>query len=171
MAPVVKRAFGPFVEPGPRRRDDDEERWGADDDLELDGSARDRLPSEIVLPSSVQAPASPFTRFAALEHMFELSVCSSYEDRPPGVAAGARRGRSRALGIARRASGGTRSAHGAWVDVLPGLGARIGPAVLAISSMSVPWQAERRQMYERVVDVPRLLSFYGESTSRCPIPC
>src|SRR5262249_58425590 len=26
----------------------------------------------------------------------------------------------------------------------------------------VPWQAERRRMYDRVVDVPRLLCFYGE---------
>jgi alkylated DNA repair dioxygenase AlkB len=26
----------------------------------------------------------------------------------------------------------------------------------------VPWHAERRQMYDRVVDVPRLLSFYDE---------
>lgn len=26
----------------------------------------------------------------------------------------------------------------------------------------VPWRAEKRQMYERVVDVPRLLSWYGE---------
>ena len=31
----------------------------------------------------------------------------------------------------------------------------------------VPWQAERRQMYERVVDVPRLLCFYGEED---PLP-
>jgi alkylated DNA repair dioxygenase AlkB len=27
---------------------------------------------------------------------------------------------------------------------------------------AVPWHAERRMMYERVVDVPRLLCFYGE---------
>ena len=26
----------------------------------------------------------------------------------------------------------------------------------------VPWQAERRQMWDNVVDVPRLLRFYGE---------
>lgn len=25
---------------------------------------------------------------------------------------------------------------------------------------SIPWRAERRQMYERVVDVPRLVCFY-----------
>jgi alkylated DNA repair dioxygenase AlkB len=27
---------------------------------------------------------------------------------------------------------------------------------------SVPWRAERRHMYDKVVDVPRLLCFYGE---------
>jgi alkylated DNA repair dioxygenase AlkB len=27
---------------------------------------------------------------------------------------------------------------------------------------AVPWRAERRHMYDRVVDVPRLLRFYGE---------
>jgi hypothetical protein len=31
----------------------------------------------------------------------------------------------------------------------------------------VPWHAERRQMYARVVDVPRLLSFYDEDE---PLP-
>jgi alkylated DNA repair dioxygenase AlkB len=33
----------------------------------------------------------------------------------------------------------------------------------------VPWQAERRQMYDRVVDVPRLLCFYGEDAA-LPLP-
>jgi alkylated DNA repair dioxygenase AlkB len=33
----------------------------------------------------------------------------------------------------------------------------------------VPWRAERRQMYERVVDVPRLLAFY-ESGVALPDP-
>jgi alkylated DNA repair dioxygenase AlkB len=31
----------------------------------------------------------------------------------------------------------------------------------------VPWRGERRHMYERVVDVPRLLAFYDETT---PLP-
>ena len=31
----------------------------------------------------------------------------------------------------------------------------------------VPWRAERRQMYERVVDVPRLVCFYGDND---PLP-
>ncbi|MEV6276494.1 alpha-ketoglutarate-dependent dioxygenase AlkB [Nocardia sp. NPDC051832] len=52
-------------------------------------------------------------------------------------------------------------AHGAWVDVLPGWmsGADVLFERLA---EAVPWQAERRPMYDRVVDVPRLLRFYGE---------
>ena len=52
-------------------------------------------------------------------------------------------------------------AHGAWVDHLPGW---LGGAdqVFAALVDRVPWRAERRQMYDRVVDVPRLLSFYGE---------
>jgi alkylated DNA repair dioxygenase AlkB len=51
--------------------------------------------------------------------------------------------------------------QGAWVDVLPGwlTGAT---TVFERLAQRVPWQAERRQMYDRVVDVPRLLSFYGE---------
>jgi len=32
---------------------------------------------------------------------------------------------------------------------------------------TVPWEAERRPMYDRVVDVPRLLCFYGEDR---PLP-
>ncbi|GAB3765199.1 alpha-ketoglutarate-dependent dioxygenase AlkB [Microlunatus parietis] len=51
--------------------------------------------------------------------------------------------------------------RGAWVDVLPGW---LSGADLLYRSLvtDVPWYAERRQMYERVVDVPRLLCFYDE---------
>jgi alkylated DNA repair dioxygenase AlkB len=50
---------------------------------------------------------------------------------------------------------------GAWVDVLPGwlTGADVLFERLAAR---VPWRADRRQMYDRVVDVPRLLRFYAE---------
>ncbi|MET7768984.1 alpha-ketoglutarate-dependent dioxygenase AlkB [Nocardia sp. NPDC005366] len=50
---------------------------------------------------------------------------------------------------------------GAWVDVLPGW---LTGADLLFERLAdtVPWQAERRPMYDRVVDVPRLLRFYGE---------
>jgi alkylated DNA repair dioxygenase AlkB len=56
--------------------------------------------------------------------------------------------------------------RGAWVDHLPGW---LGGADLLFADLveHVPWRAERRQMYERVVDVPRLLAFYGEED---PLP-
>jgi alkylated DNA repair dioxygenase AlkB len=46
------------------------------------------------------------------------------------------------------------------VDVLPGwlTGA---DALFERLVRAVPWRGERRQMYERLVDVPRLLCFYG----------
>ena len=68
----------------------------------------------------------------------------------------------RPLASARR----TRLDRGAWVDVLPGWipGA---DALFERLLTSVPWHAERRRMYERVVDVPRLLAFYGEGA---PLP-
>ncbi|MER7795115.1 alpha-ketoglutarate-dependent dioxygenase AlkB [Streptomyces sp. NPDC097640] len=49
---------------------------------------------------------------------------------------------------------------GAWIDLLPGWlsGA---DALFARLVDEVPWRAERRHMYDQVVDVPRLLSFYG----------
>ena len=55
-------------------------------------------------------------------------------------------------------------AYGAWVDVRPGwiTGA---DALFERLLSAVPWRAERRTMYDRVVDVPRLLCFYGEGTA------
>ncbi|MEU1196454.1 alpha-ketoglutarate-dependent dioxygenase AlkB [Streptomyces sp. NPDC005813] len=48
---------------------------------------------------------------------------------------------------------------GAWIDLLPGwLGG--ADALFARLAAEVPWRAERRQMYEQVVDVPRLLAHY-----------
>ncbi|MFD7642682.1 alpha-ketoglutarate-dependent dioxygenase AlkB [Kitasatospora sp. NPDC059795] len=59
-------------------------------------------------------------------------------------------------GIERTVLGG-----GAWIDVLPGWlsGA---DALFERLAGGVPWQAERREMYERVVAVPRLLAYYRE---------
>jgi alkylated DNA repair dioxygenase AlkB len=54
--------------------------------------------------------------------------------------------------------------HGAWVDVLPGWVSGSDELFLRLVDV-VPWRAERRQMYERVVDVPRLLCFYDEGES------
>jgi alkylated DNA repair dioxygenase AlkB len=57
---------------------------------------------------------------------------------------------------------------GAWIDVLPGwMGG--ADALFETLARTVPWRAERRQMYERVVDVPRLLCFYDE-TEALPDP-
>jgi alkylated DNA repair dioxygenase AlkB len=60
-------------------------------------------------------------------------------------------------------------AHGAWVDLRRGWLAGSGAvfARLAENPGIVPWRAERRQMYDKVVAVPRLLCFYGEDA---PLP-
>jgi alkylated DNA repair dioxygenase AlkB len=51
--------------------------------------------------------------------------------------------------------------RGAWVDHLPGWLAG-ADQLFDVLAREVPWHAERREMYERIVDVPRLLKFYGE---------
>ena len=48
---------------------------------------------------------------------------------------------------------------GAWIDLLPGW-LHGADALFARLADEVPWRAERRQMYEHLVDVPRLLAFY-----------
>ncbi len=50
---------------------------------------------------------------------------------------------------------------GAWVDVRPGW-LRGADALFQRLLSGVPWRAERRVMYDRTVDVPRLLCWYGE---------
>jgi alkylated DNA repair dioxygenase AlkB len=54
--------------------------------------------------------------------------------------------------------------RGAWVDLRPGWLAGAGPVFERLLD-AVPWRAERRRMYDRVVDVPRLLCFYGEDAA------
>ena len=51
--------------------------------------------------------------------------------------------------------------RGAWVDLLPGW---VTGADMLFERLvdEVPWYAERRQMYDRLVDVPRLLCVYGD---------
>lgn len=56
--------------------------------------------------------------------------------------------------------------RGAWVDHRPGW-LQGADALMQTLVDTVDWQAERRQMYDRVVDVPRLLSFYPEGV---PLP-
>jgi alkylated DNA repair dioxygenase AlkB len=58
----------------------------------------------------------------------------------------------------------TALAHGAWIDVRPGWITGAG-ALFARLTEAVAWRAEKRQMYDRVVDVPRLLCFYGEGAA------
>jgi alkylated DNA repair dioxygenase AlkB len=56
----------------------------------------------------------------------------------------------------------TELTDGAWVDHLPGW--LTGSEQLLESLLAdVPWRAERRQMYDREVDVPRLLCWYSDS--------
>ena len=64
----------------------------------------------------------------------------------------------RALGPAIRR---TVLARGAWIDVRPGwlTGA---DELFTRLARDIPWQREHRAMYEREVEVPRLLSYYGE---------
>src|ERR1700676_2057776 len=57
-------------------------------------------------------------------------------------------------------------ARGAWVDFCPGWltgSAEVFGALVA----TVPWRAEQRRMYDKVVAVPRLLCFYDEDA---PLP-
>lgn len=56
-------------------------------------------------------------------------------------------------------------AHGAWLDLRPGwltgadeLFTRLSPS----GDAGVDWRGERRQMYDREVDTPRLLRFYHQ---------
>lgn len=47
----------------------------------------------------------------------------------------------------------------AWVDLLPGWLSGADEVMGALLD-DVPWHGERRQMYDRAVDTPRLLAFY-----------
>jgi alkylated DNA repair dioxygenase AlkB len=51
--------------------------------------------------------------------------------------------------------------HGAWIDVQRGWLGGAGELFARLAER-VPWRAERRRMYDRTVDVPRLLCFYRE---------
>jgi alkylated DNA repair dioxygenase AlkB len=60
----------------------------------------------------------------------------------------------------------TELSHGAWVDLRTGW---VDGADTLFDRLrdAVAWRAERRPMYDRVVDVPRLLCFYDEDE---PLP-
>ncbi|MFX4271084.1 alpha-ketoglutarate-dependent dioxygenase AlkB [Propionibacteriaceae bacterium Y1685] len=57
--------------------------------------------------------------------------------------------------------------RGAWLDLRPAW--LTGGDLMTRLIEDVPWQAERRAMYDRVVDVPRLVHFYAEA-DRLPHP-
>jgi alkylated DNA repair dioxygenase AlkB len=61
-----------------------------------------------------------------------------------------------------------RLTRGAWVDVRRDWVAGADDVLTALLR-EVPWRAERRQMYERMVDVPRLVHTYGDG-ERLPHP-
>ncbi len=58
---------------------------------------------------------------------------------------------------------------GAWVDVRSGW---LTDAESLFDELmeQIPWRAERRQMYERVLDVPRLVSFHNLVDGASPAP-
>jgi alkylated DNA repair dioxygenase AlkB len=56
---------------------------------------------------------------------------------------------------------------GAWVDVLPGW--LHGSDEVFEVLLGIDWRADRRQMYDNVVDVPRLLRWFG-GDERLPHP-
>jgi len=55
---------------------------------------------------------------------------------------------------------------GAWIDLLPGWVPGADALFTRLVDV-VPWRAERRTMYDRLVEVPRLLCMYGEGK---PLP-
>ena len=62
---------------------------------------------------------------------------------------------------------------GAWIDVRAGWlnGWLDGDATLFDELLeAIPWRAERRQMYERLLDVPRLVSFHDLTDGPAPHP-
>jgi alkylated DNA repair dioxygenase AlkB len=81
----------------------------------------------------------------------QASLLDAFEDPALGSLSGIRR---------------TVLSRGAWIDVLPGW-LNGADQLYERLAAEVPWRDERRQMYDRVVDVPRLLCFYGEED---PLP-
>jgi alkylated DNA repair dioxygenase AlkB len=61
---------------------------------------------------------------------------------------------------------------GAWIDVRAGWlsGGQDADELFDALVQAVPWRAERRQMYDRVLDVPRLVSFHDLLAKPAPHP-
>lgn len=60
-------------------------------------------------------------------------------------------------------------AGGAWIDLRSGWLADADDLFDVLVS-AIPWRAERRQMYDRMVDVPRLVSFHDLTLEQPPHP-
>jgi len=58
---------------------------------------------------------------------------------------------------------------GAWIDIRAGWLTDADTLYDELLS-TIPWQAEQRQMYDRVLDVPRLVSFHDLVAQRAPHP-
>jgi alkylated DNA repair dioxygenase AlkB len=58
---------------------------------------------------------------------------------------------------------------GAWIDVRSGWLTDCDRLFDELEA-SIPWRAERRQMYDRVLDVPRLVSFHDLTSEPAPHP-
>lgn len=58
--------------------------------------------------------------------------------------------------------------HDAWIDVRPGWLSN-SDALFERLAVGVPWKQDTREMYDRVVAVPRLVSWFGSGT-RLPHP-
>jgi alkylated DNA repair dioxygenase AlkB len=62
-----------------------------------------------------------------------------------------------------------RLGDGAWIDVCPGWLSECDTFFDELA-VATPWRAERRPMYDRVVDVPRLVSFFDLTAEAPPHP-
>jgi alkylated DNA repair dioxygenase AlkB len=58
---------------------------------------------------------------------------------------------------------------GAWIDIRSGW-LTCADTLLDALMTTVPWRAERRRMYDRVLDVPRLVSFHDLAVEEPPHP-
>lgn len=63
-------------------------------------------------------------------------------------------------------------ANGAWIDVRSGWieDVEFGRTLFDELLTDIPWRAERRKMYDRVLDVPRLVSFHHLVEDPVPHP-
>lgn len=105
--------------------------------------------------SSTATPARP--EVPALQQSLFGYLSDDGADDPADVPGA---GRPERVGVGPLRPVRTPLSDGAWVDTCPGW-VRGADALFERLVGTVPWRAERRRMYERVVEVPRLLAWYG----------